>query len=461
MTESQAIPDVRYVKTPDGAHIAYQVFGSGSLDVVFVPGFVWNVERQWWLEPVARGLRRIASFARVVVFDRRGTGLSDRIDEANPPTLEARMDDIRAVMDEVGIERAALVGDEDGSTLCVMFAASYPSRVLAAVLHASSARGAWAPGHEWGWTADDWDEYLSHIEAVWGTQAGADYFVEQAWPSQANNPALRREFASFMRLSSSPGATVYFESVYRDTDIRDILGTIQVPVLVTHRTGDRVEPVESSRYLATNIPSARLLELPGDDHYLFADDHVQLIDAIERFLASVQDEDVDVDRVLATVLFTDLVGSTEIVAKLGDRSWRDLVAAHDQRIRALLGRYRGREVDHAGDGFFALFDGPARAVRCALAIGDAVQSLGAEVRSGVHTGEVELDGADVRGIAVNIGARIAASAGPHEVLVSSTVKDLVAGSGLGFEPRGQHALKGIPDEWELFAAVPRVTEPLV
>lgn len=461
MNDSTAIPDVRYVKTPDGAHIAYQEFGSGPFDIVFVPGFVWNVERQWWLEPVARGLRRIAGFARVVVFDRRGTGLSDRIDEASPPTLEARMDDIRAVMDEVGIERAALIGDEDGATLCAMFAASYPARVLAAVLHASAARGSWAPDHDWGWTTDEWDEYLRHVETIWGTQAGADYFVEKAWPSQARDPTLRREFASFMRLSSSPGAAVYFERVYRDVDIRDILGTIQVPVLVTHRTGDLVEPVESSRYLAANIPTARLLELPGADHYLFGDDQAQLVDAVERFLGSVHDEEVDVDRVLATVLFTDLVGSTEIVAKIGDRSWGDLVAAHDQRIRALLGRYRGREVNHAGDGFFAIFDGPARAVRCALAIEDAVRSLGAEVRAGVHTGEVELEGADVRGIAVNIGARVAASAGPREVLVSSTVKDLVAGSGLRFEPRGLHALKGIPDEWELFAAVSPVADPLV
>jgi class 3 adenylate cyclase len=344
------------------------VFGSGPFDIVFVPGFVWNVERQWWLEPVARGLRRIGSFARVVVFDRRGTGLSDRIDEANPPTLEA---------------------------------------------------------------------------------------------SQARDPKLRRGFASFMRLSSSPGAAVYFESVYRDTDIRNTLGTIQVPVLVTHRTGDLIEPVESSRHLAANIATARLLELSGADHYLFADDQAQLVDAIERFLVSVQHEEVDVDRVLATVLFTDLVGSTETVARIGDGAWRELVAAHDQRVRALLGRYRGREVDHAGDGFFAIFDGPARAVRCALAIEDAMHALGAEVRAGVHTGEVELDGADVRGIAVNIGARIAASAGPQEVLVSSTVKDLVAGSGLGFEPRGQHTLKGISDEWHLFVAVPRATEPLL
>ena len=293
MNGSSSAPEVQYVKTPDGAHIAYQVFGSGPFDIVFVPGFVWNVERQWWLEPVARGLRRIGSFARVVVFDRRGTGLSDRIDEANPPTLEARMDDIRAVMDEVGIERAALIGDEDGATLCAMFAASYPARVLAAVFHASAARGAWAPDMPWSWTPDEWDEYLRHIEAVWGTQAGADYFIERAWPSQARDPKLRREFASFMRLSSSPGAAVYFESVYRDTDIRNILGTIQVPVLETHRTGDLIEPVESSRHLAANIATARLETKPRPrDEILDGGRHEHLLRACARGDASA---DVDGD----------------------------------------------------------------------------------------------------------------------------------------------------------------------
>jgi pimeloyl-ACP methyl ester carboxylesterase len=455
------IPDVQYVKTSDGAHIAYQIFGNGAFDVVYVPGFAYNVEHAWRLEPVARAYRQLAGFSRVIVFDRRGTGLSDRIDEASPPTLDARMDDIRAVMDAAGVERAVLLGYEDGANLCAVFAASNPSRVLAAVLHGSASRGLWAPDYPWAWRADQWNDYLERIDSEWGTQEFADFIVDWAWPSHIGDAAFRREWASFLRQSASPGAAVAFERLARDTDVRDVLGTIQVPVLVTHRVGDQVEPIECARELVNQIPGARLVELPGTDNHAFAGDVAQLLDAVERFLASVRDEEVDVDRVLATVLFTDMVGSTETAARIGDRAWRELVVAHDQRVRTLLGRYRGREVDRAGDGFFALFDGPARAVRCALAIGDALEPLGVTVRAGVHTGEVELDGAGVRGIAVNIGARVAASAGTGEVLVSSTVKYLVAGSGLGFESRGHHALKGIPDEWELFAAVPRVTESLV
>lgn len=461
MNESPAIPDVRYVRTPDGAHIAYQVFGKGGFDLVCVPGFAYNVEHAWRLEPVARAYRRLAGFSRVIVFDRRGTGLSDRIDEASPPTLDARMDDIRAVMDAAGVERAVLFGYEDAANLCAVFAASNPSRVLAAVLHGSASRGLWAPDYPWAWRADQWNDYLERVDAEWGTQEFADFIVDWAWPSQLGDAAFRREFASFLRQSASPGAALAFERLARDTDIRDVLGTIQVPVLVTHRVGDTVEPIECARELANQIPGARLVELPGTDHYAFAGDVAQLLDAVERFLVSVSDEEVDIDRVLATILFTDMVGSTETAATIGDRAWRELMAAHDQRVRTLLGRYRGREVDRAGDGFFAIFDGPARAVRCALAIGDALDPLGVTVRAGVHTGEVELDGAGVRGIAVNIGARVAAAASAGEVLVSSTVKDLVAGSGLRFEPRGQHALKGIPDEWELFAAVPHAAEPLV
>jgi len=461
VNDNSAIPEVKYVKTQDGAHIAYQVFGSGPIDVVFVPGFASNIEHGWRLEPIARALRRIGGFARVIHFDRRGTGLSDRMDPANPPTLEARMDDIRAVMDAAGVERAALVGDTDGATLCAVFAATYPSRVLAAVLHGSVARGLWAPDYPWGWRPEQWDEYLERVETEWGSQSLADWYLD--WNSPGLTDAtFRREFASYLRVSASPGAALTFEQLDRDHDIRDVLGTIQVPVLVTHRVDDAVEPIECARHLAEHIPGARLLELPGADHFLmFTSNADAVLDAIEGFLESVRGEERDFDRVLATVLFTDIVGSTEAAARVGDRAWRELVAAHDQRIRAMIGRYRGREVSRAGDGFFALFDGPARAVRCALAIGDALEPLGISVRGGVHTGEVELEGADVQGIAVNIGARIAASAGPREVLVSSTVKDLVAGSGLRFEPRGLHALKGIPDEWELFAAVSPVVDPLV
>jgi class 3 adenylate cyclase len=454
-------PETQYVKTPDGAHIAYQVFGSGPFDLVFAPGFASNVEHMWGVAPFASAFRRLASFARVILFDRRGTGLSDRIDGANLPTLEARMDDIRAVMDAAGVERAALFGHEDGAVLCAVFAATYPSRTFAVALHGTAPRGLWAPDFPWAWTAEQWDEYLARVDLTWGSDQFTEYLIEEAWPSHVGDRDFRREFASLLRVSASPGAALVFEGLQRDTDIRDILGTIQVPVLVMHSVGSRVESIECARYLAAHIPGARLVEFPGDDHFVFAGNQAQqVLETLERFLVSVHGDEVEIDRVLATVLFADLVGSTETAVSMGDRPWRDLVAAHNQRVRALLGRFRGREVDNAGDGFLAIFDGPARAVRCGLAIEEAVRPLGLEVRVGVHTGEVELDGPAVRGVAVHTGARIMAQATPGEVLVSSTVRDLVAGSGLEFEERGEHELKGIPGSQLLHAAVRPSPEPL-
>ena len=444
-------PEIRYVKTADGAHIAYQVFGEGPFDLVVVPGFASNVEHMWRVEPFARGLRRLASFARVVVFDRRGTGLSDRL-ESSAPTLEAQMDDIRAVMDAAGVERAALFGFELGANLCAVFAAAQPSRVFACVLHGSEARSLRTPDFPWAWSSDQWDDYLADVDRLWGTQAMADWLAEHAYPSHAQDAVFRKELASFLRSSASPGAALDFDRLLRDSDIRDVLAAIQVPVLVTHRVGDTEASIESARHLAANIPGARLLELEGADHYPFSGQQEPLLDAVERFLAAARGAEVDFDRVLATVLFTDIVGSTEIAARMADRAWKDLIASHHRRVRSFLGRFRGREVDVAGDGFLAVFDGPARAVRCGLAICQDARTLGLEVRVGVHTGEVELDGTAVRGIAVHIGARVAAGAGVGEVLVSSTVKDLVAGSGLAFESRGQRELKGVPDAWALYAA---------
>jgi len=447
------VPEVRYVKTPDGAHLAYQVFGDGPFDLVFVPGFASNVEHMWRIEPFARGLRRLGSFARVVVFDRRGTGLSDRLESSAPPTLEAQMDDIRAVMDAADVERAALFGFEIGANLCAVFAAAQPSRVFACVLHGSVARGVRSSDYPWGWTSDRWDAYLDDIDTGWGTQRVSDELARESYASQASDAAFRHAIASFFRAAGSPGAALVFERLLRDTDIRDVLPTIQVPVLVTQRRQDPYIDVEEARYLATNIPGARLLELDGADHYPLSGDQEPLMDAIERFLAAAHGAEVDYDRVLATVLFTDIVGSTERAVTLADRGWKDLLAAHHRRVRSLLGRFRGREVDVAGDGFFAMFDGPARAVRCGLAICEDARALGLDVRVGVHTGEVELDGLAVRGIAVHIGARVAAKAGPGEVLVSSTVKDLVAGSGLEFESRGQHKLKGVPGAWHIYSTL--------
>jgi len=445
-------PETRYVKTPDGAHIAYQVFGDGPFDLVYVPGFASNVEYMWRVEPFARGLRRLGSFARVVVFDRRGTGLSDRIDETNLPTLEARMDDIRAVMDAAAVERAALFGSEDGALLCAVFAAAHPSRVFACVLHGTGARGLRAPDYPWEWSAQQWDEYLGAIDRHWGTQDMADRLAASSYPSHAADAGFRRELASFLRFSASPGAALVFETLYRDVDIRDVLPAIQVPVLVAHRVDDMEEPIECARHLAANIPGARLLELPGADHFPFSGNQDELFDPVERFFAAAHGAEVDFDRVLATVLFTDVVASTEAAARMGDRAWRDLIATHHQRVRSLLGRFRGREVDVAGDGFFAVFDGPARAVRCGLTICDDAGALGFDVRVGVHTGEVELDGAAVRGLAVHIGARVAAEAEPGDVLVTSTVRDLVVGSGLVFADRGRRSLKGVPGEWDTYSA---------
>ena len=446
------VPEVRYVKTPDGAHLAYQVFGDGPFDLVFVPGFASNVEHMWRIEPFARGLRRLGSFARVIVFDRRGTGLSDRLESAAPPTLEAQMDDIRAVMDAAGVERAALFGFEIGANLCAVFAAAQPSRVFACVMHGTVARGTRSLDYPWGWTSDRWDAYLDDIDRLWGTQEMSDQYVREAYPAHAADGTFRQGIASFLRAAASPGAALVFERLLRDTDIRDVLPTIQVPVLITQGRDDFYIEIEEARYLAKNIPGARLLELDGGYHDPLTGDLEPLMSTVERFLAAAHGAEVDFDRVLATVLFSDLVGSTETAARVADRAWKDLLASHHRRVRSLLGRYRGREVDVAGDGFFAIFDGPARAVLCGLAICDDARALGLGVRVGVHTGEVELDGPAVRGIAVVIGSRIGAIASAGEVLVSSTVRDLVAGSGLRFDERGARELKGVPGTWHVFAA---------
>ena len=295
------IPETQYVKTPDGAHIAYQVFGSGPRDLVCVPGFASNVEHMWRLPPFASAYRRLASFARVIVFDRCGTGLSHpNLTGANLPTLEARMDDIRAVMDAAEVERAAPFGDEDGALLCAVFAATHPSRSFAAVLHGTGPRGSWAPDYPCGLTAEQWDEYLTRVDDSWGTEAFTQYMIEEAWSSHVGDVDFRQEFASFLRVSASPGAAVVFESLYRETDIRDVLGTIQMPVLVMHSVGSRVESIECARYLAAHIPGARLVELPGDEHFPFAGNQAQtLLETIERFLTSIYGDDEEIDRVLA------------------------------------------------------------------------------------------------------------------------------------------------------------------
>jgi class 3 adenylate cyclase len=356
------------------------------------------------------------------------------------------MDDVRAVMDAVGSQRAALLGISEGGPMSLLFAATYPERTSALVLYGSYARRAWAPDHEAGRTEQEWRAMIDSIEKGWGESGGLDIWA----PSVAGDERYQQWAATYRRLAASPGAAVAVMQMNKEIDVRPILPAVRVPTLVVHRAGDRVARTEQAHYLAEHVPGARLVELPGIDHTPWVGDTDAILDEIEEFLTGTRHE-AEVDRVLATVLFTDIVGSTEQAAALGDRKWRDLLDGYYALARRELTRFRGREVDTAGDGFFAAFDGPARGIRCAQAISAGVRPLGIEVRAGLHTGECEVIGDKVGGIAVHIGARVAGLAKPSEVLVSNTVKDLVAGSGLSFEERGAYTLKGVPGEWRLYA----------
>ena len=410
-------PQTRYAKSGD-IYIAYQVFGDGPLNVVFAPPAFTNVEH-WWDGPdVTRWLLRLASYARVVMFDKRGTGLSDRV--ADLPGLDHRIDDLRTVMDAVGMEQAALLGISEGGTMSALFAATYPSRCRALVLCGAFARiTSMFP------TDKSFAHFLGYVDEAWGSGGSVAMFA----PSRADDPAFKAWWGKNERLGASPAAVAAYMRMNRQIDISDIVSTIRVPTLVIHRTGDKAINVEGGRFLGEHIPGARYLELPGVDHLPFVGDNAgDIADAIEEFLTGSRTP-VPVDRVLATVLFTDIVGSTEKAAALGDHRWRDLLDNHHSTIRRNLTRFRGREVKTTGDGILATFDGPARGVRCACAISEEIKPLGIAVRAGLHTGECEMIGDDVGGIAVHIGARVAALADADEVLVSSTVKDLVAGSG--------------------------------
>ena len=431
-------PETHYAKSGD-VHIAYQVIGEGHLDLVFVPGFISHVEHVWEEQHWAGFLERLASFARLICFDKRGTGLSDRV--ADIPTLEQRMDDVRAVMDAVGSERAALFGLSEGGPMSVLFAASHPDRTRALVLCGSYALFSSAV-----MSPDQLEGYVQQVDRSWGSGAS----VARLAPSLANDPAFVAWFRRFERLGGSPSAVIALMRMNSQIDIRHILPSIRVPTLVLHRTGDLRVNVAAGRFLADNIPGARYIELPGSDHLFCAGDTKRILDEIEEFLTGAR-ASADADRVLATVLFTDIVGSTSRAAELGDREWRRMLESHDARIRRELERHRGRKIKSTGDGVLATFDGPARGVRCAAAIGEAMAALGLRVRSGLHTGEVELLGDDIGGIAVHLAARVAGMAGAGEVLVSGVVKDLVAGSGLRFRDRGVHALKGLPEDVHIFA----------
>jgi pimeloyl-ACP methyl ester carboxylesterase len=440
-------PETRYAQSGD-VNIAFQVVGDGPLDLVYVPGWVSHLEYFWQEPSYAAFLRRLASFSRLILFDKRGTGMSDRVPDSELPTLEQRMDDVRAVMDAVGSEEAALLGMSEGGPMCLLFAATYPERTRAAIILGSYARRTWAPDHPWAPTEADQEAFIEEVARDWGGTVG----LAARAPSQVGNEAFSRWWSTYLRMSASPGAAKTFTRMNAQIDVRDVLPLVQVPTLIVHRAGDRAMSVEGSRYMAERIEGARYVELPGEDHLPFVGDQDQILDEVEEFLTGVR-RGPEPDRVLATVLFTDIVGSTERAAELGDRRWRELLEAHHAAVRGELERFRGREVDTAGDGFLATFDGPARAIRCATAIRGAVERLGLTIRAGLHTGECELHGNNVSGLAVHMGARVAALARPGEVLVSSTVKDLVAGSGIEFDDRGVHKLKGIPGDWRLHAAL--------
>jgi len=433
-----------------GVSIAYQVVGDGPLDLVWVPGWTTNLE-MFWEEPSYAGfLRRLASFSRVILLDKRGTGLSDRVPVSELPTLEQRMDDVRAVMDCVGSERAALFGVSEGGPLCALFAAAHPERTTALVMYGGFATLLGGDDYPWGWSRETLEQGLQTLELMWADAADTLIF----WaPSVAADPAVRQWWSRFLRMSASPAAAVALGRMNADIDIRPVLPTIHVPTLVLHRAGDGFVDPGGSRFMASRIPGARYVDLPGADHLPFWEHDEAILGEVEEFLTGVRPLP-EPDRILATVLFTDIVGSTEQVAAAGDRRWRDLLETHNFVIRRELGRFHGREVNTAGDGFLAVFDGPARAIRCAQAIGAGVRGLGLQVRAGLHTGECERMGDDIGGIAVHIGARVAAQAGAGEILVSSTVKDLVAGARIAFQDRGEHALKGVPGRWRLFAVTP-------
>jgi class 3 adenylate cyclase len=427
-----------------GVSIAYQVHGDGPIDLVLVPGFVSHVELLADEPGVARFLRRLAGFSRLLVFDKRGQGLSDRT--GRPPTLEESMDDLRAVIEAAGFERPALFSVSEGGPMSTLYAATYPASASALILFGTFARMLRAADFPAGVEDEQLDRWGGVVQRDWGKAVALNVWA----PSRVGDREFERWWARLLRQGTSPAGAIALMDLYREMDVRAILPAVDVPTLVLHRAGDRMVPVEQGRYLAEKIAGARLVELSGDDHLPFAGDLDPVLEEVEEFLVGSRGAG-ESERALATILFTDIVGSTERAAALGDRGWRQLLERHDAAVRRQLALHRGREVKTMGDGFLATFDGPARAIRCAAAVREEVFGLGIEVRAGIHTGEVELIGDDVGGMAVNIGARIGSLAGPGEVLVSSTVRELVVGSGLEFADRGVQTLKGAPGEWRLFA----------
>lgn len=438
--------DIRFARSGD-VNVAYHVVGDGSVDIVYVQGAWSHLEIGWELPAFRRFCERLGEFARVIVFDKRGMGMSDRVPGTTP--LDDRMDDITAVMDAVGSESAFLIGESEGGPLSMLFAAAHPERTSGLILMGGEVRE--RTDDEWPWgenTVEDFEAMVARIPERWGRPGP---FMEFFAPSQAETPWLIDWSARLQRNANTPGGAEAFMRMAFDIDVRDIVPSVRVPTLVIHAQGDLICHVENGRFLAREIPNARYVELPGADHLPWFEPEL-VMSEIREFLTGHRVA-LTPDRVLATVLFTDIVGSTGRAAKMGDSHWRELLEVHNTVLRTQLDRFRGTEVNTAGDGFLATFDGPARAIQCAQEIQRQVQSLGLEVTAGVHTGEIERVGDDVAGIAVHIGARIAGLAGPQEVFVSRTVKDLVAGSGIEFEDRGEHVLKGVPDKWHVYAVV--------
>jgi pimeloyl-ACP methyl ester carboxylesterase len=438
-------PDTHYAKSGD-IHIAYQVIGDGPLDLIVVPGFISNVDFAWEDRAYATWVRRLSTFCRVILFDKRGIGQSDR--DVGDTTLEERMDDLRAVLAAVGSERAAVVGYSEGGPLSMMFAATYPERVSSLVLYASFARATEATDYPVGAVLRERFELMrDRPGTAWGQGVTLDWIA----PSLRHDSKIRWFAGLHERMCLSPRAARNYVGWILQIDVRPIARALKVPTLVLHRAGDAFVPVELGRALAESIPGARYVELPGDTHPPWLGDSEAWISEVQEFLTGSR-APVEEDRMLATILFTDIVGSTERAVALGDRAWRQLLDRHHVLLRGEINRHRGKEVDSAGDGMLSIFDGPARAIHCAKSIRDAVRSLGIEVRAGLHTGECERKSGGIAGIAVHTAARVMAEAGPSEVLVSNTVRDLVAGSGLEFIERGLHILKGVPGEWRLYAA---------